>query len=95
MTEETHLEEIVYALAASPAFEQDGTCFAARPTGLNRSQDGGVTWQNAYASLELEAALTTAAVALSPAFETDTRVFAGVSGGVLRSAVFEPRGTSF
>jgi photosystem II stability/assembly factor-like uncharacterized protein len=86
MTEETQLEDIVYALAASPAFEQDGLCFAARPTGLYRSQDGGHTWENAYGSLELTAALTTPAVIISPAFETDHSVFAGVPGGVLRSA---------
>jgi photosystem II stability/assembly factor-like uncharacterized protein len=85
MTEATHLEDIVYDLAASPAFEQDGICFAARPGGLFRSEDGGRTWQHAYASLDLEAALTTAAVALSPAFQTDASVFAGASGGVLRS----------
>jgi photosystem II stability/assembly factor-like uncharacterized protein len=85
MTEETQLDEIVYALAASPAFEEDGICFAARPTGLYCSQDGGHTWTDAYASLELEAQLTTAAVILSPAFETDRSVFAGVAGGVLRS----------
>jgi photosystem II stability/assembly factor-like uncharacterized protein len=85
MTEETQLEEIVYALAASPTFEEDGICFAARPTGLYCSQDGGRTWTDAYASLELEAQLTTAAAILSPAFETDRSVFAGVAGGVLRS----------
>jgi len=85
MTEITHLEDIVYDLAASPAFEQDGLCFAARPGGLFRSEDGGRTWQDAYASLNLEAALTTAAVALSPAYLTDATVFAGAPGGVLRS----------
>jgi photosystem II stability/assembly factor-like uncharacterized protein len=85
MTHETQLQDIVYALAVSPAFEEDGLCFAARPTGLFRSQDGARTWQDAYASLDLQAALTTAAVVLSPAFETDRTLFAGVSGGVLRS----------
>ena len=85
MTEETQLEDIVYALAASPTFEEDGICFAARPTGLYCSQDGGRTWTDAYTSLELEAQLTTAAVILSPAFEIDRSVFAGVPGGVLHS----------
>jgi photosystem II stability/assembly factor-like uncharacterized protein len=75
----------VYALAASPGFERDGICFAARASGLFRSEDGGLTWEDAYASLELEGALTTAAVAVSPSFETDHSVFAGVPGGVLRS----------
>jgi photosystem II stability/assembly factor-like uncharacterized protein len=78
-------KDAVYALAASPNFANDGLCFAARSTGLYRSEDGGLTWQNAYASLELVTALATTTVALSPDFETDRTVFAGALGGVLRS----------
>jgi photosystem II stability/assembly factor-like uncharacterized protein len=85
MTEETQIQDIVYALAASPDFERDDLCFAARPGGLFRSEDGGHTWQDAYAALELEGPLPTAAVALSPNFEDDHTLFAGVAGGVLRS----------
>jgi photosystem II stability/assembly factor-like uncharacterized protein len=85
MAEENQIQDIVYALAASPGFEQDGVCFAARPAGLFRSDDGGLTWHGAYASLELEAPLTTAAVEVSPSFESDQSLFAGVAGGVLRS----------
>lgn len=85
MAEENKIQDIVYFLAASPHFEQDGVCFAARPSGLSRSDDGGLTWRDAYASLELEAPLTTAAVAVSPNFDADRSVFAGVPGGVLRS----------
>ena len=77
--------DIVYSLATSPNFERDGICFAARPSGLFRSDDGGLTWQAAYASLELETPLITAAVAVSPNFEADRSVFAGVLGGILRS----------
>ncbi len=84
---DAEIQDAVYALAASPDFipPERGICFAARPTGLYRSDDGGLTWQDAYALLELEAALATAAVAVSPAFESDQAVFAGVGGGVLRS----------
>ena len=78
-------QDIVYGLAASPTFPQDGRCFAARRSGLYRSDDGGVTWGDAYASLELEAPLPTPAVSLSPAFERDATLFAGVHGAVLRS----------
>jgi photosystem II stability/assembly factor-like uncharacterized protein len=85
IAEENEIQDIVYSLAASPDFEQDGVCFAARPSGLSRSDDGGLTWCDAYASLELEAALTTAAVAVSPNFDADRSVFAGVPGGILRS----------
>ena len=53
MTEETQLQDITYALATSPTFAQDGICFAARGSGLYRSDDGGVTWQSVYGTLEL------------------------------------------
>mgnify|MGYP001039851213 FL=1 len=79
-------QDVVHALAASPAFEQDGVCFAARSTGLYGSQDGGQTWESVYSSLALEAPLTTAAVALSPGFPADQTLFAGVLGAVLRSS---------
>ena len=85
MAEETRVQDIVYSLAVSPNFAQDGVCFAARHSGLYRSDDGGLTWQDAYASLELDMPLPTAAVAVSPDFEADRSVFAGVSGGILRS----------
>lgn len=78
-------QDPVLALAASPAFSQDGLCFAARRSGLYRSEDRGITWQPAYIALELGAALATSAVAVSPAFESDHSVFAGVHGAVLRS----------
>jgi photosystem II stability/assembly factor-like uncharacterized protein len=76
MAEETQVPDFVYSLATSPNFAQDGICFAARASGLYRSDDGSLTWQNAYASLELDIPLTTAAVAVSPNF---------VPGGILRS----------
>jgi len=79
-------QDLVHALAASPAFERDGVCFAARPTGLYGSQDGGQSWQSAYGSLALEAPLATAAVALSPGFPADQTLFAGVPGAILRSS---------
>jgi photosystem II stability/assembly factor-like uncharacterized protein len=78
--------DITYALAASPNYARDGVCFAARRSGLYRSEDGGLTWRDAYASLGLVAPLATLAVAVSPASTNDeTAVFAGVSGGILRS----------
>lgn len=85
MTRETEAQDITYALAASPNFTQDGICFAARGSGLYRSDDGGNTWHFAYDALNLEAPLATTAVAVSPSFESDQSVFAGVPGGILRS----------
>jgi len=83
--EDTQIQDIVYCLAVSPDFARDGICLAARASGLYRSEDGGLTWQAAYASLELEGPLTTTAVAVSPNFKADRSVFAGAPGGVLRS----------
>lgn len=80
------IDDIVYALAASPNFAADGVCFAARYSGLYRSEDGGQTWHDAYASLDLHQELPTTAVAVSPNFVRDGTVFAGAPGGILRSA---------
>lgn len=82
---EAEIQDVVYALAAAPDFNRSGICFAARVAGLFRSNDGGRTWQDAYASLNLDGPLPTAAVALSSQFETDQTVFAGGAGAVLRS----------
>lgn len=85
--EEAQVQDIVYALATSPAFAQtkQGVCFAARSSGLYRSDDGGSTWRSAYDSLDLSEPLAATAVALSPDFESNQTVFAGAPGGVLHS----------
>jgi photosystem II stability/assembly factor-like uncharacterized protein len=62
-----------------------GVLFAARHSGLYRSQDGGETWQLAYEALNIQEPIPTNAVALSPDFEQDGVVLGGVSGGVLVS----------
>ena len=85
MMEALTRQDIVYALAASPGFAQNGVCFAARHSGLYRSDDGGITWNFAYTALNLSEPLSTMAVAVSPEFSTDQSVFAGVPGGILRS----------
>lgn len=73
--------DIVYALL--PATE--GTWFAARQSGLFRSDDSGQTWQSTYDSLNLSAPLATASAALSPEFATDQTLVVGVQGGVIVS----------
>jgi len=85
MTEEPRVQDIIYSLAASPNYAQDGICFAARGSGLYCSEDGGKAWRYAYDALNLAAPLMTVAVVVSPGFETDRSVFAGVAGGILRS----------
>ena len=79
------LQDIVFSLATSSNFAQDGVCFAARGSGLYRSDDGGSTWNYAYTALDLDASLTTMAVVVSPDFASDPSVFAGAIGGTLRS----------
>lgn len=86
MVEQTNIETAVSAIVVSPNVEHDGICFAARTSGLVRSEDAGATWHNAYESLNLQEPLNTSAVAVSPSFIHDCTVFAGVVGGVLRSA---------
>jgi photosystem II stability/assembly factor-like uncharacterized protein len=78
-------QDIVYALAASPRFAQDGVAFAACQSGLYRSRDGGHTWKEALASLDLAQPLAVTAVAISPDFRSDHTVLAGAQGGVLLS----------
>jgi photosystem II stability/assembly factor-like uncharacterized protein len=86
MSEEVQTQDVVYSLAASPNFAQDGICFAACQSGLYRSDDGGGTWGYAYDSLKLEEPLGTTAVSVSPDFDSDRSVFAGAQGAVLHSA---------
>ena len=84
VSEEIEFEEsddLVYALAASPDFAEDGICFAARRSGLYRSDNGGLTWHSTYDSLGLQDPLPTLAVAVSPDFGSDRSVFGGVPGG--------------
>lgn len=78
--------DLVYALAASPDFAHDGILFAARASGLYRSDDAGASWRFLYASLKPTEPLATLAVALAPDFPSTPTVLAGVTGGVLRSA---------
>jgi photosystem II stability/assembly factor-like uncharacterized protein len=85
VSQTTAVPDIVYAFAASPNFARDRTIFAARNSGLYRSDNGGLTWESSYDALNLVDPLTTMAVAVSPNFAADQTVFAGVPGGILRS----------
>jgi photosystem II stability/assembly factor-like uncharacterized protein len=77
--------DLVYALAASPAFATDKTCFVARASGLYGSSDGGLTWQPLYGSLKAAAPLPTSALAVSSDFAADRTLFAAVEDSVFRS----------
>src|SRR5512136_2453521 len=78
-------QDVVYAIVASPDLASDGICFAARQSGLYRSEDGGQAWRPAYDALKLSGPLPTLAVVVSPDWARDHTVLAGVGGGILRS----------
>jgi photosystem II stability/assembly factor-like uncharacterized protein len=78
-------QDYVYHLAAWQNNEQDSLIFAAKQSGLYRSTDSGQTWEDAYASLELNAPLPTTFVALAQTTEEKPVLFACVGGNVLRS----------
>ena len=86
MNDQSAPQDLIYALAISPNFSEDGLCFAARSSALYRSEDGGENWQLAYSGLEPGTELPTTAVVLSPTFTTDRSLFAGVTGVVMRSS---------
>jgi photosystem II stability/assembly factor-like uncharacterized protein len=78
-------DDIVLALAISPGVGASRTCFAARSSGLYRSDDGGATWQSTFGSLGMEPSPATTALAVSPRFDADRMLLAAIHGGVLRS----------
>ncbi|RPJ52367.1 MAG: hypothetical protein EHM21_00380, partial [Chloroflexi bacterium] len=80
-------DQLVYALTAAPGTVpgQNGLVFAASSTGLQRSADGGQTWTDALAELNLTGTLPVISLAISPDFEQQPKVIAGAPGGVFHS----------
>ena len=81
------MEEIVYALAATPLAASPRLIFAGRASGLYCSKDGGQTWQDALEQLELMDRLPVMTIALGKgeSGSEPLSVFAGAPGGVLLS----------
>jgi photosystem II stability/assembly factor-like uncharacterized protein len=77
----------VYALAALPNFEpgKAGRAFAGHSGGLNRSEDGGQTWQDALTGLQLNGTFPVTSLIPSPEVDRDGHVFAGAPGGIVKS----------
>jgi ligand-binding sensor domain-containing protein len=69
------MSDTLYALAAA-----DGQLYAARESGLYRSEDRGAHWSALYEPLGLDTPLPTTCVAVQGAL-----ILAGVPGGVLHS----------
>jgi photosystem II stability/assembly factor-like uncharacterized protein len=80
MSDEQPQPNTIYNLAGSPAFANDGVCFAAGMQGLKRSQDGGYTWTDVLA-----VRIAVPALVISPTFVADHGLFAGSMGGILCS----------
>jgi hypothetical protein len=78
--EDSPFQDYVYQLVGSGRI-----FFAARNSGLYRSDDSGRNWQMAYQSLDISEPLPTLTVAIPPDFEHDPRLFAGLNGGIFRS----------
>ncbi len=78
-------QDTVYALAATQDFAHDGLCFAARHSGLWRTDNGGERWQKIEDIPGVSDGLPVTAVVVSPGFRSDGTVFAAVHGGILRS----------
>lgn len=79
--EEQH-NDLVYALTCTTDF---ALCFAARGTGLYRSEDGGTEWNYAYTSLNFSEPMPTTSLVISPDISVEPVVIAGMPGGILRS----------
>jgi len=85
--EQTPSEDFVYNLVLLPfsGNSKKGILFAARPSGLYRSEDQGQTWNLATQSISLDASFTATSVAVPPGEEDSQVIFAGMAGGILRS----------
>ncbi len=80
--------DLVYAFAEAPGFApgQSGVVFAGCGSGLKRSADGGRTWQDALAELNLSEPLPVTSLAVSPDFDgKEGRIIGGAPGGVFTS----------
>ncbi len=84
--------DVVYALAAAPGCipGEHGRVFAGCQSGLKHSADGGRTWEDALAHLNLSEPMPVTTLAISPNYAHDGVVIAGVPGGVFRASSGKP-----
>ena len=73
-------EDMIYDLAI-----YDQTLFVARQTGLYRSTDNGINWQNISHSWVPDTEIPSLTVCLSPNFASDHTLIAGINGGIALS----------
>lgn len=79
-------QDFVNGLAALPPLDGHEVCFAARRSGLYRSEDGGLHWRQVDSPSGPDGHGAATCVTLSPEFEADPTIFVGAEGGVLKSA---------
>ena len=76
-------QQLVFTAAFSRAYATDGTAFVATERGIERTTDGGVTWEVVDDGLRTQA---TRGLAVSPGFDADRTVFlSDRNAGLLRS----------
>ena len=80
-------QDFIYGISASAVFDvgRGGVIFAARNTGLFRSEDGGKSWRRTLTELDTDLPAAVTAVALPIDFELDHTVICGMAGGLLIS----------
>ena len=79
--------DLIYAFDAAPGAVpgESGLVFAALSSGLRRSQDGGRTWEDALAQLNLSELVPVPGLVIPAGFEEEPRVLAGAPGGLFIS----------
>ena len=88
MTEDpSSTQDFIYNIAATSGFGKGiiSSGYAARNSGLYRSDDGGLTWIDATFSLQLSSPVAATAVAIPGDYDQDHIILAGMVGGILRS----------
>jgi photosystem II stability/assembly factor-like uncharacterized protein len=74
--------DIALAFAATTLASGERACFAARRSGLYRSDDDGASWRPLTEALDTVSTITAVAVASA---DGDPMLIAGTAGGILRS----------
>ena len=77
-------EEYVFSIVALPGTGQSSAriCYAARTSGLYRSDDGGSSWKIEATPISSRGVTS---IIFSPDFEKDHSIFTGATGGLFRS----------
>ena len=83
--------DLIYAFDAAPGAVpgESGLVFAALSSGLRRSQDGGRTWEDALAQLNLSEPVPVPGLVIPAGFEEEPRVLAGKVVNLRETGLFD------